>query len=64
MYMVGAGIALAASGCGSDTASAPPTTSFRENVPTVSAEPGKKTEKPVLKNRQVRGFSVPKSDKP
>jgi hypothetical protein len=56
--MSGACIALFASGCG-DTGSPPPK-SERQNVPTVSTEPAKKIKgKPVLKNKQVRGFSLP-----
>jgi hypothetical protein len=55
--MSGAGIALFASGCG-DTGSPLPK-SERQNVPTVSTEPTKKKGKPVLKNKQVRGFSLP-----
>ena len=60
--LVLSGTAIGFSGC-SENVAPKPTTSFRENIPTDQApQPGAKKGKPVLKNRQVRGFGVPTNE--
>ncbi len=54
MFVLGMGLAIVAPGCNTNE---PPPKSFRENVDVTPSKTNK--GKPVVKNKQVRGFTVP-----